>query len=183
MQSHESEFPFQSLGIPKKINLVKKGTVLQMQGDTLLKFYYVQKGLLRSYVLDEKGKEHTYMFAPEQWLIGDVYALSKNKASQLFIDVIEDAEIVVLLNYDNTKEFTLTIEEYKLQINKLVNRVGILQERILMQMSASALIRYQHFIKRYPDIVERVPQKMIASYLGITPQALSKVRGQWSRSK
>ena len=78
-------------------------------------------------------------------------------------------------------ETTLTIEEYKIQVGKLMNRVGVLQERILMQMSASALVRYKHFVKTYPEIIERVPQK-IATYLGITPEALSKVRNEWANS-
>lgn len=177
------ETPFQSLDLNQKRISVKKGIMLQMQGDTYLKFYFVEKGLLRSYILDDKGKEHTYMFAPEKWFIGDVYAFSKKKATQLFIDVIEDAELIVYQNRLVDEKTELALEEYKSEFNKLLNRVGVLQERILMQMSASALVRYQHFVKTYPQILERVPQKMIATYLGITPEALSKVRSDWAKSK
>ena len=63
-------------------------------------------------------------------------------------------------------------------IEKLLKRVAVLQKRIIMLMSATAWERYQDFIETYPNIVQRVPQKMIASYLGITPEALSKIRGE-----
>ena len=64
---------------------------------------------------------------------------------------------------------------------KLLNRMVALQNRIIMLMSASAIKRYEHFVETYPDIVQRVPQRMIASYLGLTPEALSKVKGDRKR--
>lgn len=66
---------------------------------------------------------------------------------------------------------------------KLVKRVSVLQKRIILLMSATTIERYEHFIETYPQIVQRVPQKMIASYLGITPEALSKVKGEQSKKK
>lgn len=175
--------PFQSLNLDQKKISVKKGTILQFQGDTVLRFYKVEKGLLRSYVLDEKAKEHTFLFAPEKWLIGDVHAFSKNLATELFIDALEDSELIVVNTSRVEQNSQLTLEEYKVEFDKLLNRVGVLQERILMQMSSSALSRYQHFVRTYPDLAGRVSQKMIASYLGITPEALSKVRSDWMKGR
>lgn len=183
MLNHELEIPLKSLDLSQKRATVQKGTILQMRGNTQIKFYYVLKGLLRSYIIDEKGKEHTFMFAPENWFVGDSYAFSKKKSTQLFIDAIEDSEIVVYHSNRIEGKVVLTTDEYQIELNKLHNRVGVLQERILMQMSASALARYKHFVKTYPQIIERVPQKMIATYLGITPEALSNVRGQWLRGQ
>lgn len=143
---------------------IKKGHILQRTGDLNHKVFQVKSGLLRSYSIDEKGKEHIFMFAPEGWIIADNGF--PNQASQLFIDAVEDSTAIQIEKraFDNH------------DTQKLIKRLGVLQHRIIMLMSASAIERYEHFIKTYPDIVERVPQKMIASYLGITPEALSTVK-------
>lgn len=143
---------------------VKKGEILQRKGELNTYGYSVESGLLRSYLIDEKGKEHIFMFAPEDWMIADSHP--PNEPSALFIDALEDSEVVVLEKVANPTEHT----------DKLIRRMGVLQRRILMLMSASAIERYEHFVKTYPAIVQRVPQRMIASYLGITPEALSKVK-------
>lgn len=147
---------------------VKKGQIIQHKGDLNSHVYQVESGLLRSYSIDEKGKEHIYMFAPENWIVAD--SVSPNKPSELFIDAIEDS--VIIQTEKNIR---------KIETEKLVKRLEVLQRRIIMLMSASAIERYEHFIATYPDIVQRVPQKMIASYLGITPEALSTVRKKRSQ--
>jgi CRP-like cAMP-binding protein len=144
---------------------VKKGEVLQLAGEPNTVAYLVESGLLRSYALDAKGKEHTFVFAPEGWIVADNNPLGLQ--SQLFIHALEDS-VVTILEKD--------MEANPPEVKGLVRRLAVLQERVIMLMSATALERYQHFIKTYPDIVQRVPQKMIASYLGITPEALSKVK-------
>lgn len=128
------------------------------------KVYHVQSGLLRSYSIDEKGKEHIYMFAPENWIIAD--SVSPQTPCDLFIDALEDSVI------NQTVKDNVSVTETQ----KLIKRLEVLQQRIIMLMSASAIERYEHFIQTYPEIVQRVPQKMIASYLGITPEALSSVK-------
>lgn len=145
---------------------VKKGQILQRKGDLNTKVYQVESGLLRSYSIDEKGKEHIYMFAPENWIVAD--SLPPEKPCELFIDALEDS--VVILNDKN--DLSINDTESK----KIIKRFGVLQKRIIMLMSASAIERYEHFIETYPDIVQRVPQKLIASYLGITPEALSAAK-------
>lgn len=145
---------------------VKKGQILQGKGDLNTKVYQVETGLLRSYSIDEKGKEHIYMFAPENWIVAD--SLPPEKPCELFIDALEDS--VVILNDKN--DLSINDTESK----KIIKRFGVLQKRIIMLMSASAIERYEHFIETYPDIVQRVPQKLIASYLGITPEALSAAK-------
>ncbi|MEM9832182.1 MAG: Crp/Fnr family transcriptional regulator [Bacteroidota bacterium] len=143
---------------------IKKKHILQRTGEFSHKVFQVKSGLLRSYSIDEKGKEHIFMFAPEGWIIADNGF--PNQRSQLFIDAVEDSTVIQIekraLHNHDTK--------------KLLKRIGVLQNRIIMLMSASAIERYEHFIETYPDVVERVPQRMIASYLGITPEALSTVK-------
>lgn len=155
----------------------KKGAIIQVQGDPATYAYYVKSGLLRSYTIDEKGKEHVFMFAPEGWVITDVYAHYNQSTSDLFIDALEDTEVIAF-NGGERNTFERLHELTELEVSKLIKRIGVLQERIIMLMSATALERYEHFLKTYPDISHRVPQRMIASYLGITPEALSKIRSQ-----
>ena len=144
---------------------VKKGEILQSPGDVNTKVYHVKEGLLRSYSIDAKGKEHIFMFAPEGWTIGDNQ--SADQPCDLYIDALEDASLLV-----RPKD----IRQELGNAGPLIKRLYVLQQRIIMLMSASAIERYEHFVATYPDILQRVPQKMIASYLGITPEALSKVK-------
>ena len=143
---------------------IKKGQILQRKGDTNTKVYQVESGLLRSYSIDEKGKEHIYMFAPEDWLMAD--NVPADLPADLFIDAIEDTVVIA-----GAKDFDKGHNTVK-----LIKRIGALQKRVIMLMSASAAERYEHFLKTYPQITQRVPQRMIASYLGITPETLSRVR-------
>ena len=156
---------------------IKKGEFLQHKGDFNNKNYFVIKGCLRSYAIDEKGKEHIFMFAPEGWIIGDVEASASNKPCELFIDAIEDTEIETFESGLFSRVQAIQKEVFTVTNDKLMRRMAVLQQRIIMLMSFSALDRYRHFVETYPNIVQRVPQKMIASYLGITPEALSKIRG------
>ena len=154
----------------KKIS-VKKGQIIQSEGDLNSKVFQVESGLLRSYSIDEKGKEHIFMFAPEGWII--TANVSPDEPCDLFIDALEDSTIV-------KKEKKLESDH---QTDKLIKRIGVLQKRVIMLMSASAIERYEHFEKTYPDIIQRVPQRMIASYLGITPEALSSVKRKRLQNK
>ena len=144
---------------------VKKGEVIQSRGALRTKVYHVERGLLRSYSIDAKGKEHIFMFAPEGWTIGDNQ--SADQPCDLYIDALEDSVVHV-------REKDISQEEGN--AGPFIKRLYVLQQRIIMLMSATALERYQHFVLTYPDIIQRVPQKMVVSYLGITPEALSKVK-------
>jgi CRP-like cAMP-binding protein len=146
---------------------VKKGEILQHKGDFNPKIYIVHEGLLRSYSIDKKGKEHIFMFAPEGWIIAD--ASAGTDPAELFIEALEDSKISVTEREPSRPNVDSI---------PLLRRISVLQKRVIMLMSSSAIQRYDHFIETYPNIVQRVPQRMIASYLGITPEALSKVKGE-----
>ncbi|MEQ8553644.1 MAG: Crp/Fnr family transcriptional regulator [Cyclobacteriaceae bacterium] len=145
---------------------ITKGQRIQRKGDLNSKVYQVESGLLRSYTIDAKGKEHIFMFAPEGWIIAD--NTPPDQPCDLFIDALEDSKVIQIVKDLHSAHET----------QKLINRIGVLQKRVIMLMSAPAIERYEHFIQTYPDIVQRVPQRMIASYLGITPQALSTLRAE-----
>lgn len=150
---------------------VKKGQNLQVKGSFNSKIYQVKQGLLRSYSIDKKGKEHIFIFASEGWIIAD--GLPPDKPCELFIDALEDSIVI-------QKEKDIDSERNG---EKLIKRLETLQKRVIMLMSASAIERYEHFKETYPDILQRVPQRMIASYLGITPEALSTVKRQRLQEK
>ena len=112
------------------------------------------------------------MFAPENWIITD--NCEGDIPCDLYIDAIEDSTITV-----TEKDFTKLTSDRK----SLIKRINVLQKRVIMLMSSPAVERYQHFVETYPDIIQRVPQRMIASYLGITPEALSRLRNEISKNK
>jgi len=161
---------------------VAKGTILQSSGAKKHQGFFVRKGLLRSYTIDNKGKEHVFLFAPEGWMVGDIESNTFDTPAILFVDALEDSEVDVIDSDVFSAFEQLPKEVLSFQIEKLLRRVSVLQRRVLMLMSASATERYQEFVKTYPMITQRVPQRMIASYLGITPEALSKIRGALSRA-
>ena len=160
---------------------IVKGTVLQKSGDLKHKTYFVNIGLLSSYSIDEKGKKHIFMFAPENWVVSDIDSQAYDSPAVLFIDALEDSTIEIIDNELFNILDHLPNEIVHKQVRTLFRRVAALQRRVLMLMSASATQRYQEFTKTYPGIVERVPQHMIASYLGITPESLSYIRGKIAR--
>jgi CRP-like cAMP-binding protein len=159
---------------------IKKSTVLQERGDDLKHAYFVKSGLLRSFTVDEKGKEHIFMFAPEGWIISDIQSTASQSPAILTIDALEDTVVQVIrsdvfeelvnLHMGNEPEFA------RLELNRLLRRIGVLQKRVLLMLSASATERYHEFVSTYPNLQQRVSQKSIASYLGITPEALSRLR-------
>jgi CRP-like cAMP-binding protein len=165
-----------------KVHYYKKGHIIQAEGDSKAITYYVKKGLLRSYIIDSKGKEHIFMFAPENWIIADVEALEYQQPVQLFIDCLEDTEVVVF-NKDCMFHGGLLPEKMLENAQLLYRRMGKLQHRVLMLIGSPAIDRYTYFLKTYPELHNRVPQRMIATYLGITPQALSTIRRKMVRTK
>ena len=159
-----------------------KGEILQKEGDKSSLSYYVERGLLRSYTIDDKGKEHVFMFASEGWIITDIESQEFNHPAKLFIDCVEESEIIVF-DREYFKVTHLTESQLRENIYLMAMRIAVLQRRVIMLMSASARMRYELFLETYPKLLNRVPQWMIASYLGVTPQALSTIRGKISRKK
>lgn len=159
----------------------KKGDIIQRAG-SLTSPFYVKKGLLKSYLIDSKGKEHIYMFAPEDWIIGDLEALQYKQPAQLFIECIEDSEVIPF-EKDCLFSSELTREQISKNAQTLYRRIGRLQRRVLMLMGAPAIDRYLYFLETYPELPNRISQKMIASYLGITAQTLSSIRSQIAQKK
>lgn len=159
----------------------KKNDYLLREGETCNHIFFVAKGLLRSYTLDENGKEHLLQFAPENWLISDRSSTLFDGKSDLYIDAIEDTD-VILLPSDFLEQLGIYSPSFqRFNMFALNNHIRHLHNRINLLISASAEVRYLDFIKLYPNIIARVPQWMIASYLGITPESLSRVRKELAK--
>ncbi|HMV15176.1 MAG TPA: Crp/Fnr family transcriptional regulator [Chitinophagales bacterium] len=155
---------------------IYKGDFLLRQGEKCKHSFFVESGLLKQYSIDEKGKEHIIQFAPEKWFISDRESVYFDNPSNYFIQAIEDTKVFVL---DELffQELSLSHPNFLDYNNRLLhNHIRHLQKRITQLLSATAEQRYLDFIQVYPDISLRVPQTMIASYLGITPESLSRVR-------
>lgn len=153
-----------------------KGTVIVQKGQVSPYAYFVEKGLLRLYALDEQGKEHILQFAPEFWWLSDRNNLCNQVASDYYIDALEDTT-VLLINHDFIVQACRVSPAFRQFHEDLLQRhINQLYRRIYSLIGTSAKERYLDFLGRYPDLTQRVPQWMIASYLGITPEGLSRVR-------
>lgn len=155
---------------------VEKGGFLLREGAVSRHFYFVEKGLLRFYSIDKAGKEHIVQFAPEGWFTGDRGSIYFQEGSEYFIDAIEEST-VVFLSTEIMQQAAAKSDDFRRYNERLLqNHIHHLQKRIRLLISASAEERYLDFTAVYPDLLQRVPQWMIASYLGITPESLSRVR-------
>jgi CRP-like cAMP-binding protein len=159
-----------------KIKIFEKGEMILMKGEVSSHVYFVLDGLLRSYSIDSKGKTHIIQFAPEQWWLSERNGILFNEESEFFLDAIENTKAIILPKDFITESAKIVPCMYELNSTMLNNAIRFMQKRINMLLSATAEERYLNFIKLYPNLTLRVPQWMIASYLGITPESLSRVR-------
>lgn len=161
--------------IPKKIR--KKQTLL-LEGDVCAYNAFIEKGILRSYTTDEKGNQHIIQFAFEGWWITDLSSFLMGENSTYTIEAIEDSELLLLTAAarEELMDALPVFERYQRLL--LQNAYIALQARVNSALTATAEEKYLKLTLAYPDIVARVPQHMIASYLGLTPETLSRVRKQ-----
>jgi len=162
---------------------LKRHQFLLQEGDVCKHVAFVVSGCLRCYSVDSEGEEHIVQFAIEDWWISDPYSMLTGEPSQYSIDALEDSELL-LLEKDSEQRLLRDIPKFERMFRLLLeNRFVANQRRITSVLSASAEERYLNFLKMYPAIASRVPQVHIASYLGITPQSLSRIRRGMSEKK
>jgi CRP-like cAMP-binding protein len=165
---------------PRKLR--KKQYLLQ-EGDVCKNVAFVEKGLLRAFTVDEKGIEHIMQFAFEGWWIADQYSFFTGEPSNYNIEALEDCELLLLSTKaeEEMMEKVPKLERYFRIL--LQNNLIATQRRLASSLSETAEKRYNELITSCPSIPERVPQHMMASYLGITPETLSRVRKQMATKK
>lgn len=155
---------------------VSKNDFLLKQGAICSHFFFVEQGLLRMYALNEEGKENILQFATEGWIVSDRGSVFFQEPSTYFIDAVEDT-LVVMFDEHFINEVSKINTDFREKNEQLLqNHIRHLYKRISQLLGVSAKSRYLDFVSMYPDIMLRVPQWMIASYLGITPESLSRVR-------
>jgi len=159
----------------------KAKTIILNAGEVCKYSYFVNSGLLRNFNINDNIVEHVLSFACEGWWIGDMYSLISQKPGNLFIEVLEDCE-VVMLSKENQDELYHLIPKLERFFRILTeNSLVANQERLMDNLSLSAEERFEKFCKRYPTLVQRVPQKQIASYIGVTPEFFSKMKSRLVR--
>lgn len=169
----EEEVLIKTYLTPKKLR--KKQYLLQ-EGDVCKFIAFVEKGAMRSYSVDEKGVERIIQFALEGWTISDLFSFLTAEPATYNIDALEDSELV-LINKAAHEELLKTFPKYETWIRIQVTGAYIaMQRRLTSIISLTLEERYTSFSSIYPEIVQRVPQHMIASYMGLTPETLSRVR-------
>jgi CRP-like cAMP-binding protein len=166
-----------------RYKLIRKRQYLVQAGDVCKFDSFVVKGCLRTYFVDERANEHVVQFAVENWWTGDLYSFLTQSPAAYNTDALEDAE---LLQIDQASLDTLYMRVPKFErfFRILSQRAFIAAEqRVIATISQTAEERYVHFLDRYPGLDQRVPQHLIASYLGITPEFLSRIRRQMATRK
>ena len=176
----EDEELFKQYLTPKKLR--KKQYFLQ-EGDICKYSAFVQKGALRAFVLDEKGDEHITAFALEGWAISDIPSFMKQEPSSLNIEALEDCELV-LTSKAAHDELLVKLPKYETYIRIMVTNAYIaLQKRMTSMISLSLDEQYKQFSQMHHQLFQRVPQHMIASFMGLSPETLSRVRSRISSKK
>lgn len=159
-----------------KYRKVKKKNFLLREGEICDFEAFILKGCIRTYYLDKEGVETILLFAVEEWWVSDLTSFSEQKPSNLFIETVEDCELLSI-DYANKSKLFDKIPAFERMFRLLVQRsLSVLQQRFYAAVSQTAEERYLHFLEKYPLIAQRVPQHQIARYIGVSPEFLSKVR-------
>ena len=159
----------------------KAKTILLSPGQIANCTYFVNSGILRSFTINDNIIEHVLHFACEGWWIGDMYSYISQKPGNLFIEVLEDVELAIITK-ENQQELYLQIPKLErffriLAENSLVSH----QERLMDNLSLTAEERFEKFCTKYPTLIQKVSQKNVASYIGVTPEFFSKMKSKMLR--
>jgi len=166
-----------------RIKYVKKRELLLQEGDVAKEVAFVLSGCLRSYSVDDNGFEHILQFAPTGWWITDMYSFISQKKAYLNVEVINDGTVALLSRKDQLNLFdeVPALERYFRIITE--NALVSSRQRLIDNLSLHARQRYEIFCHTYPSLINDIPQKLIASYIGVTPEFLSKMRSDLLRGK
>ncbi|HXB95555.1 MAG TPA: Crp/Fnr family transcriptional regulator [Puia sp.] len=158
----------------KKEFLLKEGEVCNFEA-------FILKGCIRTYYLDKDGLETILLFAVEEWWVSDICSFAERKPSNLFIETVEDSELLTI-DYTSKMRLFEKIPAFERMFRLLVQRaLGVLQQRFYESISLTAEERYRNFLEKYPLVAQRVPQHQIAHYIGVSPEFLSKIKSAMYR--
>jgi CRP-like cAMP-binding protein len=142
---------------------------------------FVLSGCLRAYSVDENGVEHILQFAPQNWWITDMFSILSGKPAQLNIDALEDSEALIL-SRSNQELLYEKVPKFERYFRILIqNSTVASRQRVLDNLELSAKERFAKFCNSYPSLINSIPQKQIASYIGVTPEFMSKMKAEYLR--
>lgn len=155
---------------------IKRRQMILQEGVVCKYYFFVMEGCFKMYAVDEKGNEHNLQFAAEKDWITDIGSFHAQKPSKLFIEAIEPSVILQIEQQDLYFLYT-NIPKLNIIFKVIIeNKFIELQNRVLQNISSTGQQRYRNFLEQYPNLASRLPNTQIASYLGITPEFLSKIR-------
>ncbi|MBF7091840.1 Crp/Fnr family transcriptional regulator [Flavobacterium sp. ALJ2] len=161
----------------------KAKTILLNAGNVCKESYFINSGIIRSFNINDNIVEHVLSFSCQGWWISDMYSLITQKPGQLFIEVLEDSEVVVL-SKENQEQLYFDIPKLERFFRILTeNSLVANQQRLMDNLSLSAEERFEKFCTKYPTLIQKVPQKQIASFIGVTPEFFSKMKARLLKSK
>lgn len=161
----------------KPVNIKRKHFLLEPD-EICRNNYFVSKGVMRLYFINRNGQEQITMFGIENWWITDYDSLESGRPSHYYIQAIEDSELVSI-SKSNLEELLLKVPKMERYFRIILQRAfTATMRRIEYFRDQSDEERYRQFAALFPDFIQRIPQYMLASYLGFTPQFLSKIRGR-----
>lgn len=160
---------------------VARKEILLRQGEVARCIYYIHSGALKAYYLDSESNENIIMLAIDDWWITDMYSFANEKPAMQYITAMEDS-IVFQLRRKDFDDLLATTPAFERFFRILMQNAYIREQlRAIQNLSMSAEERYLNFIHKYPHLVQRVTQKQIASYIGVSPEFLSSMRKRLSK--
>ena len=162
---------FQSVHTRKKEDLLREGQICKFN-------YFVVRGCLRLFFINSKGTEQTIQFAIENWWIADYFSFENRKRSEFYIQAVEASEILAI-DYESQEKMLQKLpklERYFRLVHQKAHSASQFRIKYLYDLSREEL--YRHFSTRFPEFVQRIPQYLLASYLGFTPEYLSEIRNR-----
>jgi CRP/FNR family cyclic AMP-dependent transcriptional regulator len=159
------------LSVKKKEHLLRAGEICGFEA-------FINKGCIMTYLLNEEGKETVLYFSVENWWVSDMCSFNEQTKSNFYIQALEDSELLILTP-QTKEELLFKVPKFERAFRLMIQKnLGVLQNRFHSALAQSAEKRYEDFLNRYPGIPQRVSQHHIASYLGVTPEFLSKIRSK-----
>lgn len=166
-----------------KPRLYRKRQYVLQEGDVCNQFNFIVRGCLRMYKVDDKGDIHIIQFAAENWWLSNIGSFHDQKPSELNIDALEDT-MVLQISHENLLLLYKTAPKFDRIFRVLIEKSFVsLQKRLLQNISSTAEERYFTFLQTYTDLSTRLPQTQIASFLGISPEFLSRLRNKQVKRK
>ena len=154
----------------------KKKTFLLEQGQICRSNYFVVKGCIRLFFVNEKGVEQTTQFAIENWWLTDHFAFQNQQISGFYIQAVENTDLIAL-SLQSQEELFIQFPQMEKYFRLIYQRAyAASQLRMKYQYDFSREELYHHFNDRFPEFIQRIPQYLLASYLGFTPEYLSEIR-------